>query len=101
MTIRLVAIIEIIRRCGIQFPSLSIALDDFLSALQFLIVVILDAEGTADLLHNVLIGRRIVAAGCFIADGFCRFPVSIDVAGRHGRARRRVLMQPLGKLRTP
>jgi hypothetical protein len=57
-----------------------IALTDLVGAFQFLVVVVLDAQRLADVVHPILIGRRVVAARRFVADRIRIFPVRIDVA---------------------
>ena len=62
-----------------------VALRDFLATLQFLIVPIVHAEGLADFLDILLIGRRVIAAWGFVAAGVRAFGVGIDVAGSECR----------------
>src|SRR5688572_21623714 len=64
----LVAIVIVFRRSGIELPALLIALRDLLLALELLVVFVLHAHCAADVVHDVLIGRRVVATWCFISD---------------------------------
>ncbi len=66
---------------------MAVAVADLLLALQLLVVLVLHAECTADVVDDVLVGRGIVAAGSLVAARVCRRPVGIDVAGGDGRAR--------------
>jgi hypothetical protein len=61
-----------------------VALGDLRAALQFLIIRVLDTQCAANLVDDVLIRRRVVAAGSFVAGGFGRLPVGIDVARGDG-----------------
>src|SRR5688500_1817804 len=85
-------LVPILRRCGIQLPTVAIAFSDLVGAFQLLVVLILDADGAADVVHDVLVGRRVVPAGRFVADAVGRLPVGIDVAAGEGRARLGVLV---------
>jgi hypothetical protein len=60
----------------------AIALGDLVGAFQLLVVLVLDAERLADIVHPILIRRRIVAARRFVADGIRILPVGIDVPSR-------------------
>src|SRR5688572_24592624 len=73
-------IVPIVRRGGIQFPPISIALGDLLLALELLVVLVFDAHRAADVVHDVLVGRWIVAARRLVSDAVRRFPVRVDVA---------------------
>ena len=61
-----------------------IAFGDLRAALQFLVVFVLDAERAADLVDHILIRRRVVAARRFVADGFGRLPIGIDITRGEG-----------------
>jgi hypothetical protein len=63
-----------------------IAFGQFVAALQFFVVVGLNPYRLADLVDDVLIRRRVIAAGCFVADRFGIFPVGVDIASGHGRS---------------
>ena len=67
-------------RSRIEFPAVTVAAGDLLVALELLVVLILHADGTADVVDDVLVGGRVVAARCFVADAVGRFPVGVDVA---------------------
>src|SRR4029078_2954244 len=75
----------------VELPAMGVALGDLLLALQLLVVLVLDADGLADVVDDVLVGCGMVAAGRFVADAVGRLPVGIDVAGGHGRTRFGVL----------
>ena len=53
---------------------------DFLRALQFFSVFVLDAERAADFLHNVLIRRGHIAAGGLFTAGVRLAPVCVELA---------------------
>jgi hypothetical protein len=63
-----------------------VALGDFVRSLERLVVLILVAEGAADLVDDILVGRGVVAARGLVADAVGRFPVGIDVAAGQARA---------------
>lgn len=71
---------------------MSVPLGDFVAALQFLIVLVLDAERAADVVHAILIGRRIVSTRRFVADGVRVLPLGVHVAGSEPEA---ALVMPL------
>src|SRR4029077_5001080 len=52
---------------GIQLPAVFVALAEFVGGFQLLVVLVLHAERLADVIDDVLIGRRIVATGRFLA----------------------------------
>ena len=52
----------------------------------------------ADVVDDVLVGRRVVAAGRFVAHAVRRLPIGIDVAGGQRRARLVVLGEALAQL---
>src|SRR4029079_3717364 len=66
--------------------------------LELFVVLVLDAERAADIVHAILIRRRVVAAWRFVAYRVGVFPVSIHVAARHRRARLRMLALRLTQL---
>ena len=69
-----------------------VALGHFVGRLQLFVVRVLDAERFADVVDDVLIGRRVVAAGRFLAGEERVLDVDVDVAAgdvassRDGRA---------------
>lgn len=65
---------------------MAIAVGDLFTALQFLVILVLDAEGAADVVDDVLIRSRVVAARRFIADRFGGLPVGIDITRRESGA---------------
>src|SRR5215204_4376849 len=77
-----------------------IALDDLVGRLQLFVVLILDAEGAADVVDAILIGRRVVAARGFVADRVGVFPVRVHVAAGHRGARLGVIALGLAQRRT-
>jgi hypothetical protein len=78
-----------------------VSLGDLPRAFQLLVVLILDADGAADVVDDVLIGRRVVAARSFVADAVGRLPIGVDVAAGHRRTGLGVLRVLLEKLATP
>ncbi len=74
---------------------MSIALADLVGAAQFLVVVVVDAKRFADVIDPILIGCRIVAAGCFVSDGVGVVPPRIDITAGEGRTCFGVLAQQL------
>ena len=66
-----------------------VALGDLVGRLQLFVVLVLDAERLADVVDAILVGRRVVAAGRFVADGVGVFPARVDVAAGELRARSR------------
>src|SRR5205085_4733287 len=71
---------------GVELPAVLVAGLDLGRALQLLAVLVVDAERLADLVDDVLVGRRIVAARGLVAAAVSRLPVGIDVARGDGRA---------------
>src|SRR4051812_20465067 len=61
-----------------------IALGELFAALQFLVVLIFDAERAADIVHAPLVRRGIVAARRFVAHGIRIVPSRIWIAGGEG-----------------
>src|SRR5688572_7614625 len=59
----------------VEFPALLVAIADLLLALQLLVVLVLDAERLTDVVDDVLVRGRVVAAGRFVANRVGRFPV--------------------------
>jgi hypothetical protein len=59
---------------------MTIALDDLLAALELLGIVVGDAERLADVVDPILVGRRVVSAGCLVADRIGIVPTGVDVA---------------------
>src|SRR5262245_58467714 len=57
----------IVGRGGVQFPAVLVTLSEFVAGFQLLVVLVLHAERLADVVDDVLIGRRVVAAGRFLA----------------------------------
>src|SRR6187455_1375472 len=60
---------------------MSVTLRDFVAALQLLIVLVLDAERAADVVHAVLIGRRIVSARRLVTHGVRVLPLGVHITG--------------------
>src|SRR2546425_4766747 len=80
------SLVVVLARGRVEFPAVAIAFDDLLLALELFVVLVFHADRLADIVDDVLVGRRIVAARRFIADAVGGFPVGIDIAGRQGRA---------------
>ena len=80
---------------------MAIAIRDLRATLELLVVVVLDAERAADVVDDVLIGRRVVAARGFVADRFGGFPIGVDITGGERRAAAGVLRQPPSSRRGP
>ena len=59
--------VEVVFRRGIELPAMAIALRDLLVAFELLVVLVFDTDSAADVVDDVLIGRRVVATGCFVA----------------------------------
>ena len=76
----------VVRRRRVELPAVLVALGDLVGGLQLLVVLVGDAERLADVVDAVLIGRRVVAAGGFVADGVGVFPVRVDVPAGQRRA---------------
>jgi hypothetical protein len=53
---------------------------DLVARFQLLVILILDAEGPADVIDHFLIGSGIVTPGRFIAAEIGVFPIGVDVA---------------------
>lgn len=66
---------------------MAIAVSDFVTSAQVLVILILDAEGLSNFVDHVLVGSRVVAAGYFIARRVGTAPVGINVATGQGWAR--------------
>src|SRR3712207_207472 len=63
------AFIKIIRRRTIERPTMAVALGYLLAAFQLFVIVVFHAQRAADVVHHVLIRRRVVAAWRLVADG--------------------------------
>src|SRR5438093_9313931 len=96
----LLSILKVFRRSGVELPAVFVALRDLRLALQLLIVVVLHADRLPDIVDDILIRCRIVAARRFVAYCRGRFPVRIDVASGQCRARLVVLVEALEHLAT-
>ena len=59
-----------------------VPLGDFVAALQLLIVLVLNAERAADVIHAILIGCGIVAPRRFIADCVRVLPLGVHITCR-------------------
>jgi len=75
-----------------------VALEELLLAFELLVVVVLHADGAADVVDDILIGSGVVASGRFVADAVCGLPIGIDVAARHRGAGLSVLCVLLQQL---
>jgi hypothetical protein len=80
---RLLAFLVIVRRSRIEFPAPPVSRLKLAFAFELFGVLILDADSSPDVIHNILVGSRVVAAWRFIADGRGRLPVGIHIAAGH------------------
>src|SRR5947208_8443447 len=78
-------VLIVLGRRRIQFPAVFVALGDLVGGFEFLAVLVLNPERLPDVVHAILIGRRVVAARRFVADGVRVLPVGVHVAPRHRR----------------
>lgn len=76
----LFAILVVVSRRRIELPAMAIAIADLRAALQFLVIVVLDTERAADVVDNVLIGCRVVAARSLVTDRVRGLPIGVNVA---------------------
>src|SRR6478672_7983187 len=74
---------------------MAIAVGDFVTALQFLVIGVLDTQRAPDVVDHVLVRCRVVATRGFVDNRRGRLPISINVTGGEGRARVGVLRQAL------
>ena len=65
----------------IQLPPVLVALDDFVARLQLLVVLVFHAERLADVVDDVLVGGRIVAAWRFLTGEIRVLDVDVGIAG--------------------
>src|SRR5262245_57142190 len=77
-----VFVVLVVVLCGrrVEFPALLVAIADLLLALQFLVVFVLDPEGPADVVDDVLVRGGVVAAGRFVTNRVRGFPVGVDIS---------------------
>ena len=80
------AVLIVFRRRGVKLPTPPIPLSHFFVAVQIFVVLIVETHGSTDILDNILIGRQIVAAWDFVADGRGRFPIGVDVTTSERRS---------------
>ena len=85
-----VSVLVIVRRCRIELPAVTIALDDFVGPFELLVVLVFDAERAPDVVDAVLVGCRIVSTWRLVAYRVRVFPAGVDVAAGQRRARLRV-----------
>src|SRR6478672_7732077 len=93
-----VVLVVVFGRRGIELPAVLVAVGDLVRPLELLVVLVLDAERAADVVHAILVRRRVVAAGRFVAYRVGIFPVGIHVAAGHRGTRLRVLALRLTQL---
>ena len=89
------AVLVVLRRGRVQLPAVLVALFELRRALQLLIVFVLHAKRPSNLVDDVLVGRRVVAARRLVARAVGRLPVRVQVAARQRRAGFRVFRQVL------
>lgn len=77
---------------------MAVPLHEFFRAFQLLGIVVLDTQGTADFLDHILIGSRILAAGCFFARRVSFLPVCVDIPACEGWSGFRMRAPLLGEL---
>src|SRR5206468_13020877 len=77
----LLPVFVILRRGGVQFPPVLVALDQLLACFQRLVIIVLNAQRLADVVDDVLIGRRVVATWGLLAGEVSVVDVHVDVAG--------------------
>ncbi len=65
---RSVAVAVVFRRSGIELPPVTIAVRDLVGSAQLLVVLIFHAERLGDIVHAILIRRRVVAARRLVAN---------------------------------
>ncbi len=75
-----------------------IAIGDLVAALQLFVVLVLDTQRASDFIDDILIRRRVVAAGSLVTRGVGRFPIGIDIARGQRGARRGVAFEFLPQL---
>ena len=73
-----------------------VAVGDLIAAAQFLVVLILHAERLADVVDDVLVRRRVVAARCLVAGEVGVLDVGVDIAAGDGRRHGGVVGPMLG-----
>src|SRR4030095_10835033 len=76
----------VLGRCRIELPAMTVTLADLLVGVQLFVVLILDPQRAADVGDTILVGRGIIAARRFVADGIRVGPLRVEVAGREPRA---------------
>jgi hypothetical protein len=64
---------------------MTVALAELIGTLQLLHVLVLNPERPADLVHDILIGSRVVASRGLVARVVGLRPICIDISGRECR----------------
>src|SRR5581483_6202197 len=83
---RLLALLVVFGRRRVQLPAVPVALGDFVGGPELFVVLILHANRAADVVDQILIGRRVVAAGGLVAREVRALEVGVLVAaGQFGR----------------
>ena len=72
-----------------------VALDDFIRGLELLIVLVLNAERFPDVVDDLLIRRRIVAAWRLVARKIRLLPIRVHVAASNRRRDPGIFLQRL------
>ena len=76
---------------------MSVPLGELVAGLELLVVRVFDAQGFSDILHNVLVGRGIVAAGSGLAGELGILDIDIDVTAGDFRRHPFVLAAGIGQ----
>src|SRR5690349_7490751 len=74
----------VVGRGRVELPAVSIPLGDLLAALELFVVVVGDAERLADVIHAILIRRRVVSARGFVTDCVGVVPLRVNVTRGQG-----------------
>src|SRR3972149_788096 len=77
-------VVIVLRRRRVELPPLLVALLDLRLALQLLVVLVLHTDRLADVVDDVLVGGRVVAARRLVAGAVRRLPVGVDAAAGQG-----------------
>lgn len=92
------SVLVVFRGSGIELPPVLVALGELLARTELFVVLIRHAQGPPDVFDNLLIRRRIIAAGRFVAAEIRVLPVGVDVAPRDRRRHAAVPLQVFGQL---
>src|SRR5581483_299696 len=82
----LLAVLVVFRRRRVELPAVPIALRHLVGRAELFVVLIFHADGAADVVHHVLVGRRVVAPRGLVAGEIRTLEVGVGVAtGQLGR----------------